>query len=289
MKATGRGWAYAGAILGGAASVAANVAHSYIGPDPSALEVAFSIFWPSALFVCVEVLARVAFPRGFGYAALRFVGVSLVALVAAIVSYRHLSGLFEHYGEDPVTVTIGPLAIDGLLAVCSAALILTAHKRALASDAPAAPVPPAAPPVPLYVPAAWTAPAPATPRETPQDAPVSPAPAPSTPEPVPAVLDAPTAPEPTEGATPEEAAEETEPSDPRMVTTLAFGPLPEEKDPERYPEIRRRAEALKAEDQKRSQQNIADLLGIPRWTLRTALDATRRQPTSPPKLELITT
>ena len=30
---TGRAWAYVGAVLGGAVSVAANVAHSYVPPD----------------------------------------------------------------------------------------------------------------------------------------------------------------------------------------------------------------------------------------------------------------
>jgi hypothetical protein len=33
---SGRGWAYAGALLGGLVSVAANVAHSYVPPDGSA-------------------------------------------------------------------------------------------------------------------------------------------------------------------------------------------------------------------------------------------------------------
>jgi hypothetical protein len=30
-----------------------------------------------------------------------------------MVSYRHLSGLLAFYGEDPLTVLIGPLAADG--------------------------------------------------------------------------------------------------------------------------------------------------------------------------------
>lgn len=290
---TGRGWAYVGALLGGAASVAANVAHSYIGPDPSALEVAFSVFWPAALFVCVEVLARVAFPKGFGYAALRFVGVSLVALVAAVVSYRHLSGLFAHYGEDPVAVTIGPLAVDGLLALCSAALILTGRKRALTEDvppakpaAPVAPVSPAPAYVPSFVPAAWSAPAPATPEESTQEAPEAPTLTEDTPEPAEAAQDAPTDPAP---AVEEKPAPAPEPTDPRMVTALSFEDLPEVGDPARHAEIRRRAEAFHAENPKRGQQMIADLIGVPRWTLRDALAKTAPKPTAPPALTLITT
>ncbi|RLK22680.1 hypothetical protein DER29_0519 [Micromonospora sp. M71_S20] len=298
-KATGRGWAYFGAILGGGLSVTANIAHPYIAGDPAALEVIFSAAWPLLLFVGIEVLARVAFPTGFGYAFLRFAGVGLVALVAAIVSYRHLSGLFDHYGDDPMTVVIGPLAIDGLLAVCSAALILTGRKRALAEEAPAAkPAPPTtfeelfphataihAEENPTYFPAAWS-----DPRQTHADAPVSPAPALPTPEPVPAVVDALPAPAPAvEECEAPEPEPQPEPVDPRMVTALPFDPLPEVGDPDRHPEIRRRAEALKAEDPKRSQQHIADLIGIARWTLRDALAKTAPQPASPPALTLVTT
>jgi hypothetical protein len=32
FTATGRGWAYVGAVLGGSVSIAANVAHSYVPP-----------------------------------------------------------------------------------------------------------------------------------------------------------------------------------------------------------------------------------------------------------------
>src|SRR3712207_8822817 len=43
---------------------------------------------------------------------LRFVGLLPVASVAAFVSYQHLAGLLAHYGEDPLTATLGPLAVD---------------------------------------------------------------------------------------------------------------------------------------------------------------------------------
>ncbi|MFD6638366.1 hypothetical protein ACFWDN_21395 [Micromonospora chalcea] len=288
---TGRGWAYFGAIVGGGLSIAANVEHSYIGDTaPPTLKVVFSVAWPVLLFIGIEVLARVAFPKGLGYALLRFVGVGSVALVAAIVSYEHMSGLFEHWGMDRVTVELGPLAIDGLLALCSVALILTGRKRSLAEVAEPVPAPPVAAPVPLYVPEAWS-----DPRETHQDAPVSPAPASGTPEPATAAV-APVvtlarveeceAPEPTPEPEPEPTPE---PTDLRMVTRLKFGPVPEVGDPERYPEIRRRADALKAEDPARSQVNIAVLIGVPRSTLRDALRATAPKPSSPPKLELVPT
>ncbi|WP_234040568.1 hypothetical protein [Micromonospora coerulea] len=128
-RARGRGWAYLGAILGGAVSIAANVAHSYVAAgDPAPLAVAMSVFWPVALFVAVEILARVEWPAGGRWVALRFGGLLPVAFVAALVSYRHLSGLLDHYGEDGVTVALGPLAVDGLMLMATGALIATGRR-----------------------------------------------------------------------------------------------------------------------------------------------------------------
>src|SRR5439155_25891881 len=119
---SGRGWAYVGAGLGGAVSIAANVAHSYVPPvgtaaanwSPQGGAVVGAIFWPVALFVAVEILARVVWPQGRGWSALRFGGLLPVGLVAAFVSYKHLAGLLSFYGEDRLTATLGPLAADGL-------------------------------------------------------------------------------------------------------------------------------------------------------------------------------
>ncbi|GAB3157641.1 hypothetical protein GCM10027290_59050 [Micromonospora sonneratiae] len=142
-RVAGRGWAYAGVILGGVVSIAANVAHTYLpkpppgapagwvpDPDwsPSPLAVAFSVFWPIALFVAVEILTRIPWDEGFRWFVARLVGVLPVAIVAAVVSYRHLAGLLEHFGEDPLTTAIGPLAIDGLMVMASAALMATSRK-----------------------------------------------------------------------------------------------------------------------------------------------------------------
>ncbi|MEV7229692.1 DUF2637 domain-containing protein [Polymorphospora sp. NPDC051019] len=140
----GRVWAYIGVALGGVVSIAANVAHTYLpkpppgAPDgwtapvdwsPPLLAVAFSVFWPIALFVAVEILTRITWGDGFWSMVVRVVGVLPVALVAAVVSYRHLSGLLDHFGEDDLTVAIGPLAIDGLMVMASAALMATNRKR----------------------------------------------------------------------------------------------------------------------------------------------------------------
>lgn len=154
----GRGWAYAGAGLGGAVSIAANVAHSYVPPvgmpaswRPEAGAVISAVFWPVALFVVVEIVARIAWPAGRRWVALRYVGLLPVALVAGVVSYRHLSGLLTHYREDSLTATIGPLAVDGLMVMASGALIASARRAAAIADQPAAPAVPRAASTPLAV------------------------------------------------------------------------------------------------------------------------------------------
>jgi DNA-binding CsgD family transcriptional regulator len=146
--AAGRGWAYVGAVLGGAVSVAANVAHSYVPPagtqagwQPPGGAVAFAVVWPVFLFVAVEILARVDWRRAGRWAAVRYAGLLPVALVAAGVSYRHLSGLLAFYGEDRLIAAFGPLAVDGLMVMATGALIATASRRSAAPVAVADAVP----------------------------------------------------------------------------------------------------------------------------------------------------
>ena len=160
-KVTGRAWAYAGATLGGAVSIAANVAHSFVPPAtvppaagwrPEPGAVLGAVFWPVALFVVVEIVARVAWPEGRRWLALRYVGLLPVAVVAAVVSYRHLSGLLTHYREDSLTATIGPLAVDGLMVMASGALIASAGRSAGAAAVEPAPAAvPAGAPAPIAV------------------------------------------------------------------------------------------------------------------------------------------
>ncbi|GAB1641799.1 hypothetical protein [Krasilnikovia sp. MM14-A1259] len=149
----GRNSAQLGALLGALVSVAANVAHSYIPPtgapagwSPKAGAVAFSIFWPVALAVVIEIAARVTWPHGWRYVFVRALGLLPVAVVAAVVSYRHLSGLLGYYGEDVVTQTFGPLAVDGLMLIATTAVIVTGQQsprpvqpRAVAHRLPSVP------------------------------------------------------------------------------------------------------------------------------------------------------
>jgi hypothetical protein len=79
------------------------------------LPLAKAVLWPVVLFFAVETLARTPWPKKVSYHLLRWIGLPPVAFVAALVSYRHLSGLLDHYGEDRLVVVLGPIAIDGLM------------------------------------------------------------------------------------------------------------------------------------------------------------------------------
>lgn len=143
---TGRGWAYTSAILGGLVSVVANIAHSFVPPAnattgwrPEIGAVIGAMMWPVLLFLAIETLARTPWPHGLNWHLVRWLGLLPVALVAAFVSYRHLSGLLAHYGEEPLVVRLGPLAVDGLMAMATGALIATGrhHQPNPADSTPA--------------------------------------------------------------------------------------------------------------------------------------------------------
>ena len=132
--ATGRRWAYLGIALGGLVSVAANIAHSFVPPHdaptgwhPQGGAVIGAIVWPVFLFIAIEILIANHWPAGIRYRLLRFGGLLPVALVAAYVSYRHLSGLLAHYGEEEVVYRLGPFAVDGLMVMATGALYAARH------------------------------------------------------------------------------------------------------------------------------------------------------------------
>lgn len=122
----GRAWARFGFGTGVGASLAANVAHSFIRPHPAPGAIVAAAFWPVALLIALEVIARVQWPSGRRWWIVRYGGLSSVAVIAAVISYRHMAGLLASYGEDGLSAHIGPLAVDGLMVVCSGALLAVA-------------------------------------------------------------------------------------------------------------------------------------------------------------------
>lgn len=131
----GRGWAYFALILGVVASVAANVGHACLHGPPAPGAVASAVLWPVLVLVSIELLAKTVWPTGWAWATCRYAGVGIVGLVAALVSYRHVAGLLASYGEDRVVVALGPLAIDGLMAMASASLLAAGRIKDEASPA----------------------------------------------------------------------------------------------------------------------------------------------------------
>jgi hypothetical protein len=126
-------------VVGIAASVAANIGHAYYPtaaqldawqqrggtgewhPEPGSIVAAG--FWPLALLLAVEVLSRVRWQPGAWWSLARYGGLLLVALVAAVLSYRHMAGLLTVYGEDGLSAHLGPLAVDGLMVLSGFALL----------------------------------------------------------------------------------------------------------------------------------------------------------------------
>lgn len=151
----GRGWAYAGVIVGGGLSVAANWQHALLPRgqlldrvraaqgvgdidlatalldrwSPPAFAVIMSIAWPLLLVMCIEVLMRNTWPRGWWWWLVRIGSCLPVAGVAAVMSYLHMSGLLAYYGQSGAESVYGPLAIDGMVIMCSAALFASRPGR----------------------------------------------------------------------------------------------------------------------------------------------------------------
>jgi hypothetical protein len=181
----GRRWAYLGAALGAAVSIAANVAHSYVPPpraddhwSPPAGSVVGAVFWPIILFVVIETFARNPAANGW-WLALKVLGLVPVAIVAAVVSYSHMSGLLASFLiEDDFTIRFGPLAVDGLMVMATGMLIMTSPRPASKDEQHEAVPDGVEQPAPAAASAPTPAPTPVPVEPEPADDPVEPAAAP---------------------------------------------------------------------------------------------------------------
>ncbi|TMR96591.1 DUF2637 domain-containing protein [Nonomuraea basaltis] len=52
-------------------------------------------------------------------------GVTLLAVIAAVVSFRHMHELCLRHGEDPLAAVLIPLAVDGTIVVASMSILLS--------------------------------------------------------------------------------------------------------------------------------------------------------------------
>lgn len=130
-------------------SIAGNIAHTFhLNPNPGGRELVYAIMWPVMVWLGVEMFVRVPWRDVLTHKLVRWVGILLVAAIAALVSYRHLRGLLLADGEEWTVYTFGPLAVDGLMLMATLALLLTRKVPVLP-----APEVPSVDPAPIKVPA----------------------------------------------------------------------------------------------------------------------------------------
>lgn len=125
---SGRVIAWLSFLLGIGVSIAGNIGHAASdGMQPG--EWAGAAFWPLALMLTIEILTRVRWQPERRWTVARFAALVLVAMVAAVLSYRHLAGLMTYWGEDPLNAYLGPLAVDGLMLIAATALLSISKER----------------------------------------------------------------------------------------------------------------------------------------------------------------
>jgi hypothetical protein len=113
-------WAVRGALLlGVAASVTANVLHAVDNPISQVIAA-----WPPlALLLTIELIARVPV-HSRGLALARFIAAAVITGIAAWVSYWHMAGVADRYGETEAGAAyMLPISVDGLIVVASICLV----------------------------------------------------------------------------------------------------------------------------------------------------------------------
>lgn len=112
-------------VLGVAASVVANILHA----NPNPVSQAIAGWAPLALLLCVEIITRIPV-HNRGRAWLRIAATTIIAGIAAWVSYWHMVGVAQRYGETGITPYLLPISVDGLIVVASISLVeIGAHIR----------------------------------------------------------------------------------------------------------------------------------------------------------------
>lgn len=136
-NASGLRWARVGLTFGAAMSIIGNVAHTVLLKSDVSLwlRIPFSVIWPLALFIGIEIFVRVRWRRSPIDIMGQFLLIVPVSSVAAVVSYQHLHALMKLANEDGFSAMIGPLAIDGLM-LGSTIAMLAIRASSLAAEIP---------------------------------------------------------------------------------------------------------------------------------------------------------
>jgi hypothetical protein len=117
-------WAVRAALTAGvAASVGANVLHAAHNPISQSIAA-----WPPlALLLTVELVARVPVHTR-ALAVVRIAATTVIASIAAWVSYWHMAVVAARYGETPTSAYLLPISVDGLIVVASISLVELANR-----------------------------------------------------------------------------------------------------------------------------------------------------------------
>lgn len=149
--------AWVGFVFGSLASIGANLLAARIPPKPTPVgwtpdvwAQVGSAVWPVSLLISVEVLSRTVWPKTLLSRAVRYIGVGAVALFSAVISYQHIQAVLISWNYEGLSAGVGPLAVDGLMVVSGAAMVLGStavtavldESRARRADLVALPVPP---------------------------------------------------------------------------------------------------------------------------------------------------
>jgi hypothetical protein len=117
-------WAVRLALTAGvAASIGANILHAAHNPISQSIAA-----WPPlALLLTVELVARVPLHTR-ALAAVRIAATTVIAGIAAWVSYWHMAAVAARYGETPTSAYLLPVSVDGLIVVASISLVELANR-----------------------------------------------------------------------------------------------------------------------------------------------------------------
>jgi hypothetical protein len=111
-------------LTGGvAASLAGNIVAIHLDNQrPGVGAIVSATVWPLVLFGVVELLLHTPWVANWRDHLTKLATVTLVASVAAWISYWHLANVLSHYGYDVASRYAGPLAVDSAMVLAALAL-----------------------------------------------------------------------------------------------------------------------------------------------------------------------
>lgn len=135
------GVAYVSLLVGSGVSIAGNVADTFrTRPDAvDAVDIILAVFAPLAVLLVIEMYVSTLWPATRGAQVIRWVSTVVFGVVAAYVSWHHLSDLLLSRGQDKFVSWVEPLSIDGLAIMATALVLSSRRARGVSSvqDTPA--------------------------------------------------------------------------------------------------------------------------------------------------------